>query len=601
MEPWGSKAKDNPPDPNAIVAEPNQSAWDVYTTVSKSGTRYFPRVVAMYTHLDQLHRQSSSVGEQKQNYNIRVPNLSVPDIHHSSSDDEFEQNSSMSINKYDAPWKHEANDPNSIRAQGPSRFRTFPAHQFFARIYRPSTIYTALLNKKPVFLSAYEWMTTPWEIHQKTHLDTLFDFIVSLPEIFYQTDQIFVQQPTYKRHLEAQDLLANCQSIERTLKEWHDMVVLTISQMSSTPSSVQSSPRPQGSRSPTPAAGPSTSPTPSHADLDSYVAEPSQLILAPTTPYWAESQDIGVEAQYPFKDQYSFKDGHTALAFIHYWASQALLFRCIAQLHSAIVQPIMTQAPAMHHMHHGGQMDMQHYGFNTAILAGYGISATSAAQYSSQTSMMGIPAMAELMGMQHHHMETAPESSPMPQMPQLQPPSFYDFGPEASVAGMRHQSMAGVMGSCTGMHQPGIMAHAPMSPPQFPTTPPLPPTAATGTPHLSGGGGSSTPDPSHDHSHAGVPDPNRYSDAAVKELTDQVCRGLCFALVASTANLHPDTLASPLAVVESIYNDLAASGQYSVEAELLWCGWFKSEIIRRKTEIEEGILSGRQWTDEGSW
>ena len=414
-------------------------------------------------------------------------------------------------------------------------------------------------------------------------MDVLFDHMVSLPYIFQRVEAVSRRIPTAQRRLEADDLLQTCQNIENSLTRWYAAVLTLTCQYPSEPLSVKSSRRPHASRTPTPVATvlPSMeSSTPSHSELDAnFLEETPHLVLAPRRPYWPEAQDNGLEKHLPFQDQYAFKDGHTCLAFIHHWAAKILLFRCIAQLHSVIVEPVMIQDATECQTSRSVQIDVQ----NVCFLAGYGIPTTSAAAYSVPTNIsptIDMSSITGVMGMSsEEQVDQMSQSDPMQQMAPFQPATLYCFGPEDGMAGMSHH--AAVTLTSEPMHQ--IPTQAPI--PQIPTSQLLTPPRMPGSVQA----------------YVGAADPSPYSDTALKKLADRICRSLGYALAHSTANFHPDSLASPLKVVENLYRELRERAHKNTDLELVWCSWFRSKVFQRKLEIERSIVRDRDWAHEASW
>ncbi|KAK3901406.1 hypothetical protein C8A05DRAFT_34921, partial [Staphylotrichum tortipilum] len=118
-------------------------------------------------------------------------------------------------------WKDPSAQTNPVRRLGPERFRTFPAHHFFARVYRPSAIMTALVNRTPTHLAEAHWLSTPFEAHPKSSFDHLLDTLALLPALLARADRVLTQQPTLTRRLMAQDLLHNTLDLEAALTRWH--------------------------------------------------------------------------------------------------------------------------------------------------------------------------------------------------------------------------------------------------------------------------------------------------------------------------------------------------------------------------------------------
>ncbi|KAI1144675.1 hypothetical protein F5Y05DRAFT_35290 [Hypoxylon sp. FL0543] len=135
----------------------------------------------------------------------------------------YEQNSSSGYSN-GAPWKDAAVQADRIRERGPTAYQSFPEHHFFARVYRPSAIWAALLNRQPTFLCSPEWTVVPWERHPRTPLDDLLDVVVLLPSIFSRADRITPLEEGPSRRMKARDLLSNCVNIERQFDIWYSMV-----------------------------------------------------------------------------------------------------------------------------------------------------------------------------------------------------------------------------------------------------------------------------------------------------------------------------------------------------------------------------------------
>lgn len=134
-------------------------------------------------------------------------------------------------------------------------------------------------------------MSTPWEVHPKSFFDLLFDVVVLLPAILARADRIFPRDPILQRRLMAQDLLANCLSLEKQFDEWYNSV---------TPGGI--------------------------------------------CPYEFEDPELS-GAQIPFGDTFAFRDAVTAIMFIYYWTSLILFYPCVERLHQAIFQPVMDAYP----------------------------------------------------------------------------------------------------------------------------------------------------------------------------------------------------------------------------------------------------------------
>ncbi|KAF2965772.1 hypothetical protein GQX73_g7808 [Xylaria multiplex] len=135
----------------------------------------------------------------------------------------YQQNSSTMYAK-EPPWNGMSSLADAIREPGPAAYQTFPAHHFFARVYRPSAIWASLLNRQPTFLCNPEWTVVPWEHYPRTSLDDLLDVVVLLPSIYSRADHITLLEADSDRQLRARELLDNCINIEAQFDIWLSMV-----------------------------------------------------------------------------------------------------------------------------------------------------------------------------------------------------------------------------------------------------------------------------------------------------------------------------------------------------------------------------------------
>ncbi|KAI1129575.1 hypothetical protein F5Y10DRAFT_147829 [Nemania abortiva] len=133
----------------------------------------------------------------------------------------YQQNSSTMYK--DPSWNGTATQADVIRELGPAAYQTFPAHHFFARVYRPSAIWAALLNHQPTFLCNPEWTVVPWQHYPRTPLDDLLDIVVLLPSIFSRADHITPPDAGGDRQSRARELLSDCVTIEDQFGFWFDM------------------------------------------------------------------------------------------------------------------------------------------------------------------------------------------------------------------------------------------------------------------------------------------------------------------------------------------------------------------------------------------
>ncbi|CAJ2506017.1 Uu.00g001470.m01.CDS01 [Anthostomella pinea] len=234
------------------AAEPRQPAWnDTLLLDSAAGTHWI-RIVARHTTLEDAFQSNSSASQQsevalsltgsrpldvtptfgQEDFNLkshclmRLPRGS--DNAGSTSDEGlflflYEHNSS-SIYSNEPAGKSPDGLADAIREPGPAAYQDLPAHHFFARVYRPSAIWAALLNRQPTFLCNPEWTVVPWERHPRTPLDDLLDIVVLLPSIYSVADRITSLEPSPSRRLRAKDLLANCVNIEAQCEIWYSVV-----------------------------------------------------------------------------------------------------------------------------------------------------------------------------------------------------------------------------------------------------------------------------------------------------------------------------------------------------------------------------------------
>ncbi|KAI1378375.1 hypothetical protein F4677DRAFT_393327 [Hypoxylon crocopeplum] len=193
----------------------------------------------------------------------------------------YEQNSSAAYTA-EAPWKDSTAMADRIREPGPAAYQSFPEHHFFARIYRPSAIWAALLNRQPTFLCSPEWTVVPWERHPRTPFDDLLDIVVLLPSIFARADRITPLEAGASRRLKAKDLLSNCVNIERQFDIWYSMV---------------------------------------HQRVDE---SGSPL-------YWV-TDATSTRAHMPFSDAFSFPSPLMGLVHVYYWAVLISFHQCIYAL-----------------------------------------------------------------------------------------------------------------------------------------------------------------------------------------------------------------------------------------------------------------------------
>ncbi|CAK7231416.1 hypothetical protein SBRCBS47491_007922 [Sporothrix bragantina] len=350
--------------PDLVPVPPLRSAWNDTVSVVSGGIVYEVQIAALPTQLHSIIRQKSSGGGDGSFVLSPFPvytaasvrtdrhgdfHLSSQCMIHLATDNShmnygaahnfclflYEHNSPL-LTGLLPPWKDSAMQNSSIRQIGPARFATFPAHHFFARVYRPDAIWAALISRKGTFLSEPEWTSIPWEAHPKSGLDRLLDIAALLPVMLGRADSMASHEPTMARRMMAQDVLANCIYVERVLEQWHASLlemgmrgganVSGASVMSSAPASMDGGVA--GFRSGGPRARAN-----SHGGSGNW--------------YWiADPEHTSVAAQIPFADTYAFRDTATALMFIYYWSILVLLYPCVEGLHASIFQPVIDTYPS---------------------------------------------------------------------------------------------------------------------------------------------------------------------------------------------------------------------------------------------------------------
>ncbi|KAI1421431.1 hypothetical protein F5Y12DRAFT_708685 [Xylaria sp. FL1777] len=235
-----------------VATEPLQPAWHETVALKSGPNLHLVRIFAQHTDLDLAIKQG---GSPPQAYGAslslldRQPLDVTPTFHEETfilksycfvslleaSDDSavgseegvclflYQQNSSTMYAK-DSPWNSMSTLADAIREPGPAAYQAFPAHHFFARVYRPSAVWASLLNRQPNFLCNPEWTVVPWEHYPRTSLDDLLDVVVLLPSIYSRADDITLVEADSDRRLKARELLDNCVNIEAQFDIWLSVV-----------------------------------------------------------------------------------------------------------------------------------------------------------------------------------------------------------------------------------------------------------------------------------------------------------------------------------------------------------------------------------------
>ncbi|KAK1828480.1 hypothetical protein QBC39DRAFT_374711 [Podospora conica] len=241
-----------PEDLQLVAEEPLAPAWNDVVTVSDprdaGRRRYNLQIAALWTPMGSIVRGGGGGEEDgEEGTAVGFAPYRVPEMRPAMGDEDFEmrarglvhlsraggggEEGGMQVDGFflflfehntslpfslPPPWK----DPNPIRQLGPEAFRVFPNHHFFARVYRPQAIFTALLTRKPTFLSEPPWLTSPFQHHPKTPFDALLDALAPIPALLQRFDHLTASAPTLARRLMAQDLLQNCLAVDALLSGW---------------------------------------------------------------------------------------------------------------------------------------------------------------------------------------------------------------------------------------------------------------------------------------------------------------------------------------------------------------------------------------------
>ncbi|KAK4180016.1 hypothetical protein QBC36DRAFT_307651 [Triangularia setosa] len=312
-----------------VANTPLRPAWDNLISLSCQGQAFQVQIAALITPLSTVNRAYATdedEGEQNRTIFLSFPMYQTPDLTPYPGEDDFqlfsqcmvhlappptsesrggpgtqtdsifmflyEHNNSVTYDPSQPPWKDPSLQTSTVRRLGPGGFRQFPNHHFFARVYRPAAIWTALLSSTPTFLSSPEWQTTPFESHPKSSLDTLLDIFSLLPALFARFNNITCpdQPPTLSRRLLAQDLLSNMIDFELQLSAWLSSI------------------------------------TPSRSRPTFWVADPTTLPCPP---------------EIPFTETFAFSNGTTGLGLVYYWAGLVLLWPRMWRLYWLLFEPII--------------------------------------------------------------------------------------------------------------------------------------------------------------------------------------------------------------------------------------------------------------------
>ncbi|KAF3059875.1 Proteasome subunit alpha type-4 [Daldinia childiae] len=234
-----------------IATEPWQPAWIDVISLSSAAGSHRVRFVALQTDLDSAIRPGSGSPRRDDDVRLSLNGFRALDVNPKFGLDPFSMKSRCLIQlprrvaigrrlvlarkgfaysyTSEAPWKGSATLADRIRDRGPAAYQFFPEHHFFARVYRPSAIWAALLNRQPTFLCSPEWTVVPWERHPRTPFDDLLDIVVLLPSVFSQAscitslDITSLDVSTF-HHPKEKEFLDYCVSIENQFDIWYSML-----------------------------------------------------------------------------------------------------------------------------------------------------------------------------------------------------------------------------------------------------------------------------------------------------------------------------------------------------------------------------------------
>lgn len=366
--PRNLKSAKNTPSPSPRSSEepraqvtptrPSDPAWTGGFAVLEDEASHLLRVVALHTPLNNVSRIDR--GNEDGRINLSLPTYAPVDVRPQFREESFTLRSQCLLHLYDSAGKGSSSTVpiaesvllflfehntslgsstlpswqgswsrgnDKIQEMGPGALTNFPAHHFFTRVYRPGAIATAILNRRPIFCSNQEWLSVPWQRYPKSPFDELLDIMLQIPSLLQRLDHAALglgpsSSLSFDCRPLAQSLLEACLLVQGQLDQWY-------------------------------------------ASLHQAEYYRSQAT------YWLSLDQQETTAEFPFTNVLAFRDGHTALLFLYYWAAQVSLYPCIELLGHTIASlsdqflPInekpVASASSYSSLHHYGHQQQQLY------------------------------------------------------------------------------------------------------------------------------------------------------------------------------------------------------------------------------------------------
>ncbi|KAH7124941.1 hypothetical protein B0J13DRAFT_455032 [Dactylonectria estremocensis] len=178
--------------------------------------------------------------------------------------------------EHDIPARTLESIESVVQRLGPTFFSQFPNYQFFVNVFRTLEVGNAMLERRETFLSAPEWGCLPWQFYVKDYFDRLIDLMLLLPPLLARIHKIVPLPETLERRTSAESLIRSLTSLQEQLTHWHQEFI----------------------------------------EQEGHPSRTHQSI------------------------SYSFKNGRTGVAFLHYWFAQLAICHRIETLRLVISQPL---------------------------------------------------------------------------------------------------------------------------------------------------------------------------------------------------------------------------------------------------------------------